>query len=382
MQHIRPREVTPSVETVVPVLCNGGVVVPVSNFLETMSEKTKPEKLIDVAINTLEKVNKPMTPKQIWVMSEKLGTQGEYASKSQTPVNSLYTVIRSYIETHGDAARIYRVSSEPITYFLTGRKSDVPKKTGDLQNNENPDDINQTKSILIRKQKQQKHDEKERSLYPLLRYFVSNHRHFRAWTKAIPHHESKHAGAGTHRWRFPDIVGVRFPFDDIPTILTIHKRLAADIVKLYSFEMKWEVKLGNLRESYFQAVSNSSWAHEGYLVVLNMNIEEDGLVAECRRLNKAFGIGIIKLGIKSDSDSKPTSDSDILFYARSKDIADWDTMDSLASINDEFHSFLKSVENATAITKVIQSEFDTVMTDDEEMTKYIETEVSKFIPKQ
>jgi hypothetical protein len=30
--------------------------------------------------------------------------------------------------------------------------------------------------------------------------------------------------------------------------------------------MKKELNFSNLRESYFQAVSNSSWANEGYLV--------------------------------------------------------------------------------------------------------------------
>lgn len=43
----------------------------------------------------------------------------------------------------------------------------------------------------------------------------------------------------------------------------------------------------------FQAVSNSSWANEGYLVVLQ-EIDSE-VLSELRRLNQSFGIGVIKL---------------------------------------------------------------------------------------
>nr|WP_288977411.1 hypothetical protein [uncultured Blautia sp.] len=41
-------------------------------------------------------------------------------------------------------------------------------------------------------------------------------------------------------------------------------------------------------------MSNSSWAHEGYLVALKIS-EEPELMDELRRLNNAFGIGVIRL---------------------------------------------------------------------------------------
>ena len=45
----------------------------------------------------------------------------------------------------------------------------------------------------------------------------------------------------------------------------------------------------NYRESFFQAVSNSSWANEGYLVAAEI-IQDDELLSELECLSIAFGI--------------------------------------------------------------------------------------------
>ena len=52
----------------------------------------------------------------------------------------------------------------------------------------------------------------------------------------------------------------------------------------------------NYRESFFQAVSYSSWANEGYLVAAEI-IQDDELLSELECLSIAFGIGIIQLDI-------------------------------------------------------------------------------------
>ena len=72
--------------------------------------------------------------------------------------------------------------------------------------------------------------------------------------------------------------------------------------------MKIDINLSNLREYYFQAVSNSSWAHERYLVAIHI-VEEPELIDEMRRLNNAFGIGVIRL------DAEHFMQSEILFSA-------------------------------------------------------------------
>src|SRR5258707_14769867 len=46
-------------------------------------------------------------------------------------------------------------------------------------------------------------------------------------------------------------------------------------IKLYSFEIKKSLSFANLREAFFQAVSNSSWSQEGYLVAAELSSDED-----------------------------------------------------------------------------------------------------------
>jgi len=97
--------------------------------------------------------------------------------------------------------------------------------------------------------------------------------------------------------------------------------------------MKINVNLANLREYYFQAVSNSSWAHEGYLVALHIT-ENPELMDEMRRLNNAFGIGVIGL------DAEHFMQSEILFSAKEKESLDWDTINRLVDSNPDFKKFL------------------------------------------
>jgi hypothetical protein len=62
----------------------------------------------------------------------------------------------------------------------------------------------------------------------------------------------------------------------------------ADTFKITSYEIKKEINTDyELKKSYFQAVSNSSWANYGYLVALEIS---DNLKDEMERLNQSFGI--------------------------------------------------------------------------------------------
>ncbi|GAA7711076.1 hypothetical protein HpCOL12_00690 [Helicobacter pylori] len=80
--------------------------------------------------------------------------------------------------------------------------------------------------------------------------------------------------------------------------------------KLFSFELKKELGFSKLKASYFQAVSNSTWANEGYLVVFEIEYK---VLGELRRLNQSFGIGVIKL-------ESEISNSKILLPAKEREI--------------------------------------------------------------
>ena len=128
--------------------------------------------------------------------------------------------------------------------------------------------------------------------------------------------------------------------------------------KLYSFELKVAIDFTTLREYFFQAVSNSSWAHEGYLVIAE--IEEDPeFREELKRLSQSFGIGVIQL------DTAQVEDSEILLAARERSEVDWETVNRIAEINPDFKDFVDSVGKSITINQVAAKGFDPVLTDSE-----------------
>ncbi len=133
-------------------------------------------------------------------------------------------------------------------------------------------------------------------------------------------------------------------------------------VKIFSFELKKELTFTNLRQYYLQAVSNSSWAHEGYLVVGNL-AENSDLIDELRRLNNAFGIGLIKLNFKS------IDESEILFQSKLKQEMDWNTVNRLIEENPHFKRFMEDVEEDLQLRK-IKGAYDKVLNEDD-LTGYM-----------
>jgi hypothetical protein len=129
-------------------------------------------------------------------------------------------------------------------------------------------------------------------------------------------------------------------------------------VKLFSFELKRELSISNIRESFFQAVSNSSWANEGYLAAAIIDTDTD-FMYELKRLSTSFGIGVIKLDT-SDPDS-----SEILLPAKSKDFIDWDTVNKISSINTDFRDFLTRIKNDMKNQEIRKEKYDSVVVKEE-----------------
>lgn len=63
-----------------------------------------------------------------------------------------------------------------------------------------------------------------------------------------------------------------------PELIELGELSDNNLIKLYSFELKKSLNKGNYREAYFQAVSNSSWAHEGYLVASEIKQDENSFL--------------------------------------------------------------------------------------------------------
>ncbi|GAA7547036.1 hypothetical protein HpBHB32_02190 [Helicobacter pylori] len=135
--------------------------------------------------------------------------------------------------------------------------------------------------------------------------------------------------------------------------------------KLFSFELKKELSFSNLKESYFQAVSNSTWANEGYLVVFEEI--KDKVLGELRRLNQSFGIGVIKL-------ESEISNSKILLPAKEREI-DIPTLNMLIEQSPkDFKPFMANINKqieAGFDKQIDMNDFFKELLGDEAMQKYI-----------
>lgn len=141
-----------------------------------------------------------------------------------------------------------------------------------------------------------------------------------------------------NHWRFPDLVGYE-PLSDNWSRETLD--FADDMgapnaskVRLWSFEVKEPIIRSTVREFYFQAVSNSSWAHVGYLVARECDKDAE---EEIRILNEVHGIGLITLA------GKDLSQGQIRINARPRRDLDWNAINKLCKSSREFRGFAKRV---------------------------------------
>jgi len=122
--------------------------------------------------------------------------------------------------------------------------------------------------------------------------------------------------------------------------------------------LKRELSITNIREAFFQAVSNSSWANEGYLAAVEIDNDED-FRTELERLSTSFGIGVIGIDIE-DPDS-----TEIILPVRSKGSVDWETVNKLAGINPDFRDFLKRIRIDISSREIRREMYDRVLDKDE-----------------
>ncbi|GAA7948467.1 COG2958 family protein [Helicobacter pylori] len=312
----------------------------------------------------LEQAEEPLSVREIFERACEMGLDKE-CNGGKILSHSLGSQLGEH-KIPNDEKQFYVINrkEEPFRYWLKSREREFPP-----QETSNAEDDEQSEcSGTAKKQKNSFH---ERDLHPLLVKFLSEDPNFRLLCKTICHEECKKGKGGEHMWNYPDIVGVYFPYNKNKykgETLEFLQHTGQKRHKIFSFELKKELSLSNLKESYFQAVSNSTWANEGYLVVFGIKDEDkDEVLDELKRLNQSFGIGVIKL-------ESEISNSKILLPAKEREI-DIPTLNMLVKQSPEdFEPFMKR------INKQIEKGFDTAvdMEDffdevlgDEAMQKYI-----------
>ena len=267
----------------------------------------------EAILESLEKLSRQSTYQEItdYIKSNEL-----YISDGKTLEATVSALLGDFIRKND--TRVGRLK-QGRTYFYYLTKNQLENKINLL-------------NIEQKIDKKIKNDFYERDLHPL---FVSYLKSQNIFSKTILHEESKNSRDETQKWVHPDIIGVKFTKlnSDITSRLlkTLEKKDSCEII---SYELKKEINSDyELKKSYFQAVSNSNWANRGYLVALDINTN---LYSELERLNKAFGIGIIKLH------SNPF-ESQILFQSSYREL-DYQTIDKLSNINGKYEDIIEQIE--------------------------------------
>ena len=149
---------------------------------------------------------------------------------------------------------------------------------------------------------------------------------------------SRKGGEKANIWLHADVVGFRDVSDNYHEATReclIEYR--AERSHLYSFEVKAGIiRKCELRQYFFQTVSNSSWANYSYLVAEGI---EDRAKEELQLLCASFGIGFIQLN------REEPEESDIVIQAPWTDL-DWNMINRIAVENADFRQYLKNISLA------------------------------------
>jgi hypothetical protein len=175
----------------------------------------------------------------------------------------------------------------------------------------------------------------EHDLYPILGEYLASDRCL--FSKRIDEKTSSNTrGSGANHWLHPDVVSLEvLDREWHPSLKDVVKGSGDSTVRLWSFEVKKFLSSGNVRESFFQAVSNSAWANYGYLVAqgYSTTVEE-----ELRMLCGLHGIGVIILDIKTPADSE------VFIQAKERNKVDWPTVNRIVMENKDFKKYIGYVE--------------------------------------
>ncbi|WP_100968588.1 COG2958 family protein [Helicobacter pylori] len=277
---------------------------------------------IQIVQSVLEAIKEPIKVTEIYHKAKELFEEGKIENMfdygGETPNQSASSYIYTALNK-GEELPFCKVQEKPVLIALKGAAKEL------VLNAEKPS----VPSAKIAH---------ERDLHPFLTYMAFNNENLKCYTKTIFHEESSKSIKGMDRWLYPDMVGVRFLHAELSNenLIAFSKKFDTLPVKLVSFELKKEISVHNCRECYFQAISNSSWANEGYLVGHHIDTHNPQLMDLLKRLHASFGIGVIDL--RTDEDK-----SVILLNAKYKEKIDYTVALELSEKNSKFSAFLKSV---------------------------------------
>lgn len=318
--------------------------------------------ITQIARQILNEYKIPLSQSEIYNIAETRDWISKTNLKGKTPWATFGA--RLYEDAKSENATFATIGTNPKKFYIKAEKENF-NFTDELKNLEKS---NQTISRFIS-------NFHERDLHPLLAKFTNQSPNFDLFCKTIFHEQSQKSKKGQDKWLYPDMVGVHFPYVDYEqSVLKTISKIAPIPAKLYSFELKKDISSSNIRECYFQAVSNSSWANQGYLVGLDIDEKDEELQMLIKKLNLSFGIGVISLN------SSDIAQSQVLASSKEKEL-DLISINDLCFKNPNFNEFLSLIsefidnENSNSKhKKIIKNDlikkFDEIL-DEQKTTKYL-----------
>lgn len=296
---------------------------------------------LKLAQTIIDEEKKPLSSEEIWEIAKNKGYDKNVGTQGKTPWATIGALIYVNMRDKPNSPFV-KIESKPRRFYLRSLLKDEDELKA----------VERRASTVIIRKKRLFYSEKE--LHPFVAYY--GYYFLRAYLKTIRHLRSDRKQFG--EWVHPDMVGSYFPIGEWESeVVDLSSVIGHVAVKLLSFEIKRELNFSNLRESFFQTVSNSSWANEGYLATSEMSNDEDFL-SELRRLSTSFGIGVIKIEIEDPDSSK------IVFPAKQKEYLDWETINKL-TFNPDFKEFLNRVKIDISSKEIRREKYDKVMEKEE-----------------
>lgn len=175
----------------------------------------------------------------------------------------------------------------------------------------------------------------EHDLYPILAKFLRDE--LLVYAKRIDEKKSSSRnGSGGNRWLYPDLIGFEVLSETWSEQIKQLVQARSDrSSRLWSFEVKKLINRSNVREVFFQALSNSAWANLAYLVAAE--ISGKGTLEELRMLSSQHGVGVIQISVEQDTESS------ILIQAIEKSEIDWKAADRLSVENSDAQAVFEQV---------------------------------------
>ncbi|MFO9752125.1 hypothetical protein SDC11_07635 [Legionella pneumophila serogroup 1] len=271
---------------------------------------------------------KKFTAREIaeWIFinhSEECKKKQERSKATLIPLDSDNAVIQQIVKEIGskrlffEKNHIKTTESRPRKYYFSLQTDIDEIESIDIQYNSNQTSI------------------KEQDLYPILSEFLWSE--LKIYSKRIDEKKSHNkSGPKGNKWLYPDVVGL----EDLShnwdrEVRDCVQHYSDKMTKLWSFEVKLLVNRSNIREVFFQTISNSSWANYAYLVA--SEIEGAATLVELRILSGLHGVGFIRL------DTDTPSESQIMIPAKEKNQIDWNNVNRLVQENSDFKDYIKYV---------------------------------------